>query len=127
MRNLPLAVVVVSLCLSVPAAWAVDEHHPEQKGATGKPAASPAAPAAPAGMDEKQMLKMQESMLKMHDQMHRIQQAKDAKERERLRQEHMRLMQEHMGMMHGPGGMMGGGMQGEGMMQMQKPAASGKK
>jgi len=122
MRNFPLAVVVVSLCLSVPAAWAVDEHHPEQKGAVAKPAAPPA---ASAGMDEKQMLKMQDSMLKMHDQMHRIQQAKDVKERERLRQEHMKLMHEHMGMMHGPGGMMGGPMQGEGMMprMQQKPAA----
>lgn len=120
MRNRPLAVVVVSLCLSVPAAWAVDEHHPERQGATGQPTAS-------AGMDEKQMLKMQDSMLKMHDQMHRIQQAKDPRERARLRQEHMKLMHEHMGMMHGPGGMMGGGMHGEGMMQMQKPAAPGKK
>ena len=63
MRNLPLAVAVVSLCLSIPAAWAVDEHHPEQQGATGQPAASPAAPAASAGMDDKQMLKMQDSML----------------------------------------------------------------
>lgn len=137
MRNLPLAVVVVVLGLSGPVAWAVDEHHPEQKGAAGKPTASSAA--ATAGMGGAQMQKMQDTMLKMHEQMHKIMQAKDPKERERLKQDHMKMMQEHMSMMHGPGGMMGG-MQGEGMMQrmlqmekrmdtmqMQGPAGPGKK
>jgi hypothetical protein len=105
MRKHMWAAVAVSLFLSVPVARAVDEHHPDQKGA---PAARPATPAV--GMSDEQMRKMQESMLQMHEQMHKIMQAKDPRERERLRHEHLKMMQEHMRLMHEPGGMMGGDM-----------------
>jgi hypothetical protein len=86
----------VSLFLIAPAALAVDEHHPVQKGAPVKDAGMP-------------MGKMQDNMLRMHEQMHKIMQTQDPKERERLMQEHMKMMQENMKMMGGgQGGMMGG-------------------
>ena len=99
MNKLILA-TVVSFSLSTPAVLAVDEHHPDQKGALAKDAGMP-------------MGKMQDNMLKMHEQMHKIMQAKDPKQRDKLMQEHMQMMQEHMKTM---GGMMGGGMMGPGMM-----------
>lgn len=86
----------VSFFLIAPAAMAVDEHHPDQKGAPVKDAGMP-------------MGKMQDNMLRMHEQMHKIMRSKDPKERERLMQEHQKMMQENMKMMGGGhGGMMGG-------------------
>jgi len=137
MRNLPLAVVVVSLCLSAPAAWAVDEHHPEQQGA---PAAG-AAPQPPVKDPDKALKQMKENADKLRAQVDKIAKTKDPAERQKLIQEHMQTLRASMatagGMMGGMGGgpgagmgtgmmgggmmmdcpMMGGGMQGEGMMQ----------
>ncbi|MBI3574173.1 MAG: hypothetical protein HY083_00690 [Gammaproteobacteria bacterium] len=114
-----MSVVIATLSLTAaPMTPAVEEHHPDQKGApaktTPKDAKAPMAKGMPMGM-------MQDKMLKMHEQMHKIMQAKDPKERDKLMQEHMQMMQEHMKMMGGGmGGMMGGdgkgGMMGPGMM-----------
>lgn len=85
-----ISATAVSFFLIAPAAVAVDEHHPDQKGAPVKDAGMP-------------MGKMQDNMLRMHEQMHKIMQSKDPKERERLMQEHQKMMQENMKMMGGEG------------------------
>jgi hypothetical protein len=113
MKKSALFATLIVTALSLPA-LAVEEHHPDQKGAsaktTPKDTKAPAAKGMPMGM-------MQEKMLKMHEQMHKIMQAKDPKERDKLMQEHMQMMQEHMKMMGGGmGGDAKGGMMGPGMM-----------
>ena len=109
--NKLISAAAVSLILPASAAaLAVEEHHPDQKGAPAKSVPKDAKPKG-VGMP---MGKMQDNMLKMHEQMHKIMQAKDPRERERLMQEHLKTMQENMKMM---GGMMGGGMMGPGMMR----------
>ncbi|MBI3569838.1 MAG: hypothetical protein HY082_01855 [Gammaproteobacteria bacterium] len=101
-----VVIAILSLmAASMAPALAVEEHHPDKKGAPAKDAKAPMAKGMPMGM-------MQEKMLKMHEQMHKIMQAKDPKERDKLIQEHMQMMQEQMKMM---GGMMGGDGKG-GMM-----------
>jgi hypothetical protein len=110
MKKSALIAAVVSLALSTPVVLAVEEHHPDQKGAPAK--AAPKETKAPAAKDGG-MPMMQDRMLKMHEQMHKIMQAKDPKERDKLMQEHMQMMQEQMKMMDG---MMGNGMMGPGMM-----------
>ncbi|MBI5613287.1 MAG: hypothetical protein HY942_09525 [Gammaproteobacteria bacterium] len=112
MKNSVFIVAAVAMALSAPVV-AVDEHHPDQKGAPAK--AAPKETKAPAAMDGG-MPMMQENMLKMHETMHKIMQAKDPKERERLMQEHRQAMQENMKMMQGMMGGPGGGMMGPGMM-----------
>ena len=104
---LTTTIALAAFLAVVPAAFAVDDHHPG-----GKPAGK-AAPAGKAGaMDEKEMAKMQQNMMRMHEQMHKIMQAKDAPERERLTQEHRQMMREHMQTMHGDKGMMDHGKMG---------------
>lgn len=113
MKKSAFIAAAVVMVLSAPAVWAVDEHHPDQKGAPTK--AAPKEVKTPAAKDGG-MPMMQENMLKMHDTMHKIMQAKDPKERERLMQEHMQAMQDNMKMMHGMMAGPGGGMMGPGMM-----------
>ena len=118
MKNLAIIVALTAPLLLVPAASAVEEHHPDQKPAASAPATPKDAKSkeamTPAAKDGGMpMGMMQENMLKMHEQMHKIMQAKDPKQRDKLMQEHMQMMQEHMKTM---GGMMGGGMMGPAMM-----------
>ena len=101
-----LLMVLASLPLSMPLAWADDAHHPAPD--------NPPATAMPDKDKQMQMGKMQENMLRMHEQMHKIMQSKDVKEREKLMQEHMKMMQDNMHRMQG--GMMCGGMMGPGKM-----------
>ena len=93
MKKSFLIAVLVTLPLSMPLAWAEEDHHFDKDK---KPAKT---------MTDKdkqmQMGKMQESMLRMHDQMHKITDAKNPQERARLTQEHSKMMQDHMQMMHG--------------------------
>ena len=116
MKKSFLIAVLVTLPLSMPLAWADEDHHSDKDK---KPTTI---------MTDKdkemQMGKMQESMLRMHDQMHKIMDAKNPQERARLMQEHSKMMEEHMQMMHGMmgdhgamgcdanGGKMEGGMKG---------------
>ena len=121
MNRLTLVTATAVLMFSIPQAYAVEEHHLDQKPAASAPttpkdakskeAMTPAAKEGgmPMGM-------MQGNMLKMHEQMHKIMQAKDSKQRDKFMQEHMQMMQEHMKTM---GGMMSGGMTGPGMMGEQ--------
>ena len=98
MKKSLLIAVLTTLSLSIPLAWAAQDHHADKdkKAATG--------------MTDKdkqmQMTKMQENMLRMHEQMHKIMNAKNSQEREQLTQEHAKMMQDSMQMMQG---MMGGG------------------
>lgn len=98
---------LAAVLTAVPAAFAVDDHHPGSKQAD-KGYAS----AGKGAMDDKQMEQKQQHMLRMHEQMHKIMQAKDAQERDRLMQEHRQMMREHMQSMHGNKGMMDHGQMG---------------
>lgn len=113
-----LTAMAATLIVVAPA-YAVDEHHPEQKTAAAQ---------AP----EKAVDKMQQNATKMQVQLDRIAQATDPQERQKLLMEHMQTMRENMmlgqqmamggnvdcpmhGMMGGGMGMMGsGGMMGHG-------------
>ena len=117
MKKTFLMAVLVTLPLSMPLAWAVEDNHSDNDN---KPATN---------MTDKdqqmQMGKMQKNMLRMHDQMHKIMDAKNPQERARLTQEHSKMMQDSMQMMQGmmgdhgamggdaKGGKMEGGMKGK--------------
>lgn len=82
-----VAVSFFSLGLLAASAQAVDEHHPDEKGATTKSA--PAAPApksqnAPGGKDgDMPMSSMMQNMQRMHEQMVQIHQPSDIHGREK--------------------------------------------
>ncbi len=104
MKMTVLGIALASVLL-VPAAYGVDEHHPE-KAAPG--AKAPKASASPQA-DDKSVAQMQEHMKKMQDLMARLQKTTDPAERRKLMDEHTKEMQEGMQMMRG----MGGGMMGQ--------------
>ena len=91
MKNSMFIAVLVTLPLSLSAAWAEETHHTDKDKKLSKNMTDKNTPM--------QMDKMQESMLRMHEQMHKITAATNSQERERLTQEHSRMMQENMAMM----------------------------
>jgi len=95
--------------LLVPAAYGVDEHHPEKAGPATKAPKAPAKPRA----DDKSVAQTQEHMKKMQDIMARMQKTTDPAERQKLMSEHMQAMQEGMKSMRGMGGGMMQGMMGQ--------------
>ena len=97
MKKSFLIAALVALPLSMPLAWADQDHHADKDK---KPATTMTDKDKQMRMD-----KMQESMLRMHDQMHKIMDAKNPQKRAQIMQEHSKMMQEHMQMMQG---MMGG-------------------
>jgi hypothetical protein len=111
--------------LLVPAAYGVDEHHPEKATPGVKAPKASASPQA----DDKSVARMQEHLKKMQGIMGRMQKTTDPAERQKLMTEHMQAMQEGMKTMRGMSGimqgMMGGGMMGAGMMG-QAPKEAGK-
>ncbi|MEW5707462.1 hypothetical protein [Pelomicrobium sp. G1] len=127
----PLIIAMTLVALASAPAFAVEEHHPDQKPGAAAPAGDKAGP--PAAADSGKMVqKMKANTQRMQEQLDKIARAKDPQERQMLLQEHMQTMRENimMGqslMMGGPGaapgmGMMGGmgpgGMMGPGMMGM---------
>lgn len=111
MRILTFAVVTTALLLVGPIAWAVDEHHPDQKG-------GPAAAAPPASVKdtEQTLQQMKQNADKLRVQMDKILKTKDPAERQKLMQEHMQTLRSSMATAAGAmGGASGGGM-GMGMM-----------
>ena len=111
MRNLTFAVVTTALLLVGPIAWAVDEHHLDQKG-------GPAAAAPPASVKntEQTLQQMKQNADKLRVQMDKILKTKDPAERQKLMQEHMQTLRSSMATAAGAmGGASGGGM-GMGMM-----------
>ena len=121
MRHSLLCAVLTAVTLSVPAAFAVDEHHPD-KDKKPAPAAN-AAPPKPAAVKGADMGQMRDNMKKMREQMDKMQKTTDPKERQKLMQAHMQTMMESMKTMHSMGGpmMMGGGQHG-GMAMGDKTA-----
>ena len=115
MKRSMLCIALTAAALSVPVAFAVDEHHPDA-GKKQSPATktAPAKPAAAQGMD---MSQMQGNMKKMQEQMEKMQKTTDPKERQKLMGEHMQTMMVSMKTMRGMGGsMMMEGSQSGGMM-----------
>lgn len=113
MKTTVLGIVLVGTLL-VPAAYGVDEHHPEKAGPAAKAPKAPAKPKA----EDKAAAQMQDHMKKMQDIMARMQKTTDPAERKKLMDEHTKAMQEGMQTMRGMGGgtmqgMMGGGMTGQ--------------
>jgi len=112
MKMTVLGIALAGVLLA-PAAYGVDEHHPEK---TAPGAKAPKAPASPKA-DDKSMAQMQEHMKKMQGIMARMQETTDPAERQKLMAEHTKAMQEGMQMMRGMGGGMmqgmGGGMMGK--------------
>ena len=102
MKRSMLCIALTAAALSVPVAFAVDEHHPDA-GKKQSPATktAPAKPAAAQGMD---MSQMQGNMKKMQEQMDRMQKTADPKERQKLMGEHMQNMMAGMKGMHGMSG-----------------------
>src|SRR5437899_4571163 len=98
--------------LLVPAAYGVDEHHPEKAAAPS--AKAPKASAGPQAED-KSIARMQEHLKKMQGILARMQKTTDPAERRKLMTEHMQAMQEGMKTMRGMSGMMQG-LTGGGMM-----------
>lgn len=116
MRNSTLAVVMTALTLASPVAWAVDEHHPDQKPAATAP--------TPPRNTEQAVQQMKQNTDKLRAQMDKILKTKDPAERQKLMQEHMQTLREGMvatagamgGGPEGGAGMMGGGMMDCSMM-----------
>jgi soluble cytochrome b562 len=104
----------------VPAAYGVDEHHPEKAGPAAKAAKAPAKPKA----GDKTAAQMHDHMKKMQDLMARLQKTTDPAERKKLMDEHTKAMQEGMQTMRGMGGGMMQGMEGGMMGQAPKDGAA---
>ncbi len=103
---------VIAGALLIPAAYGVDEHHPDKAA----PPAKSQRPAPKPPVDEKSMAQMQDHMKKMQDVMARLQKTTDPAERKKLMDEHTKSMQEGMQMMRGMAGGMMQGMLAGGMM-----------
>ncbi len=104
MKRSLLCAALTAVAFSVPVAFAVDGHHPDQDKKSAPAAKSaPAKPAATVGTDTAQM---QGNMKKMQEQMDKIRKTTDPKERQKLMQEHMQAMQDNMKSMRGMGGPM---------------------
>jgi hypothetical protein len=107
MKTTVLAVALAGV-LMVPAAYGVDEHHPENAAPGAKAPKAAASPQA----DDKPVAQMQEHMKKMQDIMARMQKTADPAERKKLMTEHAQAMQDGMKTMRGMSGTMQGMMSG---------------
>ena len=108
--------IALAGALLVPAAYSVDEHHPEKAGPATKAPKAPVKPRA----DDKSVAQTHEHMKKMQDIMARMQKTTDPAQRQKLMSEHMQAMQEGMKSMRGMGGGMMQGMGGAMMGQAPK-------
>src|SRR6266513_5423262 len=95
-RSRPMKTTVLCIALAgmllVPAAYGVDEHHPEKAAPAAKAPRTQAGPQA----GDKSIAQMQEHMKKMQDIMARMQKTPDPAERQELMTELMQAMQEGM-------------------------------
>ncbi len=114
MKTTVLGLALAGMLL-VPAAYGVDEHHPEKAAAAAKVPRTQAGPEA----GDKSIAQMQEHMKKMQGTMARMQQTNDPAERQKLMTEHMQAMQEGMKTMRGMSGTM------QGMMEPKEGTGSG--
>src|SRR6266513_887561 len=95
-RSRPMKTTVLGLALAgmllVPAAYGVDEHHPEKTAPAAKAPKTQARPQA----DDKSIAQMQEHLKKKQDNMARMQKTSDPDERQKWMTELMQAMPEGM-------------------------------